>query len=66
MDLQTDFAKLFFRAMDTCSVIHKSYDPCLHEKYIDAGVMTFVTHCTFLYGVCCWVLGSILLLIGLL
>jgi len=25
---------------------HKSHDPFFHKKYMEAGVMTFVTHCT--------------------
>jgi len=28
------------------TVAHKSHDPCFHKKYMEAGVMTFVTHCT--------------------
>jgi len=26
---------------------HKSHDSCSHKKYMEAGVMTFVAHCTF-------------------
>ena len=27
---------------------HKSHDdPCFHKKYMEAGVMTFVAHCTY-------------------
>jgi len=29
-----------------CTVGHKSHDPCFHKQYMEAGVMTFVTHCT--------------------
>jgi len=29
-----------------CTVGHKSHDPCFHKKYMVAGVMTFVAHCT--------------------
>jgi len=29
-----------------CTVGHKSHDPCFHVFLIEAGVMTFVTHCT--------------------
>jgi len=32
-----------------CAVGHKSHDPCFHKKYMEAGVRTFVAHCTFLY-----------------
>jgi len=28
------------------TVGHKSHDPCFHKKYMVAGVMTFVGHCT--------------------
>jgi len=28
------------------TVGHKSDDPCVHKKYTEAGVMTFVAHCT--------------------
>jgi len=30
----------------TCTVSHKSHDPCFHVLLMEAGVMTFVTHCT--------------------
>jgi len=33
-------------SMLKCTVGHKSHDPCLREKYMEAGVMTFVAHCT--------------------
>jgi len=26
---------------------HKSDDPCVHKKYTEAGVTTFVAHCTY-------------------
>ena len=26
---------------------HKSHDPYVHKKYVEAGVMTFVAHCTY-------------------
>jgi len=29
-----------------CTMGHKSHDPCSHKKYMEAGVMTFVVHCT--------------------
>jgi len=29
-----------------CPYGHKSHDPCYHNKYIEAGVTTFVAHCT--------------------
>jgi len=29
-----------------CTVGLKSHDPCFHKKYMEEGVMTFVTHCT--------------------
>jgi len=28
------------------TVSRKSHDPCFHKKYTEAGVMTFVAHCT--------------------
>jgi len=31
---------------DQSTVDHKSHDPCFHKKYLEAGVMTFVAHCT--------------------
>jgi len=31
------------------TVGHKSHDPSFHVFLMEAGVMTFVTHCTFLY-----------------
>jgi len=31
----------------SCTVGHKSHDPCFHKKYMETGVMTFVAHCTF-------------------
>jgi len=30
----------------SCTVAHKSHDPCFHKKYMEAGVMTFAAHCT--------------------
>jgi len=30
------------------AVGHKSHDPCYRKKYMKAGVMTFVAHCTTL------------------
>ena len=30
----------------SCTVGHKSHDPWFHKKYMEAGVMTFVAHCT--------------------
>ena len=30
----------------TGTVGHKSHDPCFLKKYMEAGVMTFVAHCT--------------------
>jgi len=32
------------------TVGHKSHDPCFHKKYMEAGVMTFVAHCTVFRG----------------
>ena len=29
-----------------CIVAHKSHDPCFHTFLMDAGVMTFLAHCT--------------------
>jgi len=29
-----------------CTVDHKSHDPCLHVFVTEAGIMTFVAHCT--------------------
>jgi len=31
-----------------CTGGHKSHDPCFYKKYMEAWVMTFVNHCTFL------------------
>jgi len=33
-----------------CTVVHKSQDPYFHKKYMEAGVMTFVAHCTSVRG----------------
>jgi len=30
---------------------HKSDDPCVHKKYTEAGVMTFVAHCTSVHRI---------------
>ena len=35
-----------FLSHEDCTVGHKSHDPCFHKKYTEAGVMTFVAHCT--------------------
>ena len=29
-----------------CTVGHKSHEPCFHVSLMEAGIMTFVTHCT--------------------
>jgi len=29
--------------LQMCTVGHKSHDPCFHKKYMEAGVMTFVS-----------------------
>jgi len=34
------------KSVQVCTVAHKSHDPCFHKKYVEAGVMTFVAHCT--------------------
>ena len=38
---------MFLQFCKYCTVAHKSHDPCFHKKYMEAGVMTFVTHCTW-------------------
>jgi len=30
----------------TCTVGHRSRDPCFNKKYMEAGVMTFAANCT--------------------
>ena len=34
------------------TVGHESHDPCFHKKYTEAGVMTFVAHCTKTHNYC--------------
>ena len=36
----------FSGRFDDCTVGHKSHDPRFHVFLMEAGVMTFVTHCT--------------------
>ena len=38
-----------FCNLAACTVSHKSHDPCFYKKYIEAGVMNFVAHCTGSY-----------------
>jgi len=35
---------------ESCTVGHKSHDTCFHVFLMEAGVMTFVAHCTVLYN----------------
>jgi len=37
---------IFEAQMFSCTVGHKSDDPCFHKKYTGARVMTFVAYCT--------------------
>jgi len=39
------FKHTYYLGMRT--VGHKSHDPCFHKKYMEAGVMIFVTRCTY-------------------
>ena len=42
--------KLLLHKCIPLMVGHKSHDPCFHKKYMVAGVMTFVAHCTLFMG----------------
>jgi len=35
-----------WKVLSRSSVGHKSHEPCFHNKYVEAEVMTFVAHCT--------------------
>jgi len=35
-----------------CTVSRKSHDPCFHVFLMEAGVMTFVGHCTQKISIC--------------
>ena len=37
---------LIFLFALSCTVGHKIHDPCFHKQYMEAGVTTFVAHCT--------------------
>jgi len=42
------YGKLYLRG---CTVAHKIRDPCFRVFLIEAGVITFVAHCTFVTGI---------------
>ena len=37
------------QAESLCTVGHRSHDPSFHKKYMEAGVVTFVVHCTVVW-----------------